>query len=102
MQCMMRGCRSWLIARRLRPGRPMPYGGERCSPSLKTLRMRNPVCVRPRTPLTMTLTEVLIERLQNYLRQLTQQTRSRLLVEVERLKLCGEELPGSEVILANL
>ena len=50
----------------------------------------------------MTLTEVLIERLQNYLRQLTQQTRSRLLVEVERLKLCGEELPGSEVILANL
>src|SRR5271165_5421991 len=50
----------------------------------------------------MTLTEVLIERLQNYLRQLTQQTRSRLLVEVERLQLCGEELPGSDVILANL
>jgi hypothetical protein len=50
----------------------------------------------------MKLSEVLIEPLQNYLRQLTQQTRSRLLVEVERLKLCGEELPGSDFIVANL
>ena len=50
----------------------------------------------------MKLTEALIEPLQNYLRQLTQQTRGRLLVEIERLKMFGEELPGSDFILENL
>lgn len=50
----------------------------------------------------MTLTEVPIERLQNFLKQLTQQARGRLLIELERLKQCGDELLGSDVILANL
>ncbi|WP_439924439.1 hypothetical protein [Nitrobacter sp. JJSN] len=50
----------------------------------------------------MTQTEVPIERLQNFLKQLTQQARGRLLIELERLKHSGDELLGSDVILANL
>lgn len=50
----------------------------------------------------MTQTEVPIERLQNFLKQLTQQARGRLLIELERLKHSGDELLGTDVILANL
>jgi len=42
------------------------------------------------------------ERIREYLKQLTPQARSRLLAEVERLQLCGDDLPGSDFILAQL
>ena len=43
-----------------------------------------------------------IERVREYLGHLTLQERSHLLAEIERLKLCDEEMPGSDVILAEL
>jgi hypothetical protein len=42
------------------------------------------------------------ERIQEYLRRLTPQARSRLLAEAERLQLCGGDMPGSDFILAEL
>jgi hypothetical protein len=45
---------------------------------------------------------VTIERIENYLQQLTPQARGRLLNEIERLQTCGEELKGADRILANL
>jgi hypothetical protein len=42
------------------------------------------------------------ERIREYLRRLTPQARSRLLAEVERLQLCGGDMPGSDFILAEL
>jgi hypothetical protein len=57
---------------------------------------------RMRTQLTMPLTQISIERLQNFLMQLTLQARGRLLVELERIKQGGEELRGCDVILADL
>jgi hypothetical protein len=42
------------------------------------------------------------ERIREYLKRLTPQARSRLLAEVERLQLCGGDMPGSEFILAEL
>jgi hypothetical protein len=50
----------------------------------------------------MTQDSITIERVEGYLRQLTPQARSRLLNEIERLQFCGEDVPGSEKILANL
>lgn len=50
----------------------------------------------------MPLTQISIERLHNFLLQLTQQARGRLLIELERIKQGGEELLGSDVILADL
>jgi hypothetical protein len=41
-------------------------------------------------------------RLQAYVKQLTPQARSRLLGELERLHLSGEDIPGSEPLLAGL
>lgn len=41
-------------------------------------------------------------RLQTYVRQLTPQARSRLLGELERLHLTGEDIPGSAELLAGL
>jgi hypothetical protein len=43
-----------------------------------------------------------IERIRQYLGQLTPQARGRLLTEAERLQLCGDEMTGFEVILAEL
>jgi hypothetical protein len=57
---------------------------------------------RMRTQLKMSLTQISIDRLQNFLKQLTLQARGRLLTELERIKQGGEELLGSEVILADL
>ena len=42
------------------------------------------------------------ERIREYLKRLTPQARSRLLAEVERLQLCGGDIPGSDFILAEL
>jgi len=42
------------------------------------------------------------ERIREYLKRLTPQARSRLLAEVERLQLCGGDMPGSDLILAEL
>lgn len=42
------------------------------------------------------------EQIRKYLKQMTQQARSRLLAEVERLQLCGGDIPGSDFILAEL
>ena len=41
-------------------------------------------------------------RLQAYVRQLTPQARSRLLGELERLHLSGDDIPGSAALLAEL
>jgi hypothetical protein len=38
----------------------------------------------------------------NYLRQLTSQTRGRLLAEIERLKMCGDDTPGFDLVLTEL
>jgi len=42
------------------------------------------------------------DRIQEYLQRLTPLARSNLLIELERLEVCGAELPGSAVILAKL
>jgi hypothetical protein len=41
-------------------------------------------------------------RVQEYLKKLTPTARGNLLTELERLEACGEEMPGSEEILATL
>ena len=43
-----------------------------------------------------------VDRIQQYLKQLTPLARSSLLLELERLELCGAEMPGSAEILASL
>ena len=50
----------------------------------------------------MARNETPVESLRGYLRQLTPQTRSRLLAEIERLRQNGEEVPGSDLILSEL
>jgi hypothetical protein len=50
----------------------------------------------------MTRSETPAENLRGYLRQLTPQTRARLLAEVERLRHNGEDLPGADIIMAEL
>jgi hypothetical protein len=50
----------------------------------------------------MNRNETPTENLRGYLRQLTPATRARLLNEVERLRRNGEDLPGAEIILAEL
>lgn len=50
----------------------------------------------------MTRTETPIENLRGYLRQLSPQTRTKLLAEVERLRQNGDDLPGADIILAEL
>jgi hypothetical protein len=43
-----------------------------------------------------------IEQIREYLGQLTPRTRGRLLTEAERLQMCGDDMTGFEVILAEL
>jgi hypothetical protein len=50
----------------------------------------------------MNRNETPAENLKGYLRQLTPPTRARLLAEVERLRQSGEDVPGAEIILAEL
>ena len=50
----------------------------------------------------MTRAEPPVSRLQKYLRQLSSKARSRLLAEIERLKLCGDDTPGFDAILTEL
>src|ERR1700722_5062491 len=42
------------------------------------------------------------ERFDEYLGQLTQQARGNLLNELERLELCGAQIPGARVVLERL
>src|SRR5713101_5223273 len=42
------------------------------------------------------------DRIQEFLRRLTPLARGDLLIELERLEVCGSEIPGSAVILARL
>jgi hypothetical protein len=42
------------------------------------------------------------DRIDDYLRQLTPQARSCLLIELERLEACGSEVPGAASLLENL
>jgi hypothetical protein len=42
------------------------------------------------------------DRIEDYLQQLTPLARSNLLTELERLEVCGAEIPGSAVILEQL
>jgi hypothetical protein len=58
---------------------------------MKATRM--PATTRPDAPTS---------RVQKYLRQLSSQARGRLLAEIERLKLCGDDTPGLDVILSEL
>ena len=46
--------------------------------------------------------QIALDRIQGYLRQLTPQERSRLLLEMERLQRCGEGLDGTDEILQAL
>ncbi len=50
----------------------------------------------------MTRSETPAESLKGYLRQLSPQTRSRLLAEVERLRQSGEDVPGGDLLLDEL
>ena len=50
----------------------------------------------------MARNETPVESLRGYLRQLTPQTRARLLAEIERLRQNGEDVPGAELILTEL
>src|SRR5215813_3002929 len=50
----------------------------------------------------MTRNETPVEGLRGYLRQLSPQTRSRLLAEVERLRQSGEDVPGGDILLGEL
>ncbi len=50
----------------------------------------------------MNRNETPAENLRGYLRQLTPPTRARLLAEVERLRQSGEDIPGVDIILAEL
>jgi hypothetical protein len=43
-----------------------------------------------------------LDRIREYLGGLTSRARSSLLVEIERIQLYGEEIPGSDIILAEL
>jgi hypothetical protein len=52
-----------------------------------------PATMRPNAPAS---------RVQKYVRQLSSQARARLLAEIERLKSCGDDTPGFDVILAEL
>jgi hypothetical protein len=47
-------------------------------------------------------TEPPLSRVQKYLQQLTTQARGRLLAEIERLQMCGDDTPGFGVILTEL
>jgi hypothetical protein len=44
----------------------------------------------------------LADRIQEFLQRLTPMTRGNLLTELERLEICGDEMPGSAEILAKL
>jgi hypothetical protein len=55
-----------------------------------------------RHPQAMTANNGSVDRVRAYVRQLTPQVRSRLLVELERLHLSGSDIAGSEVLLAEL
>lgn len=50
----------------------------------------------------MTSTGIPIHQIQQYLQQLTSQTRWRLLVEMERLQICDGNIPGIDIILTGL
>ena len=50
----------------------------------------------------MTRNETPVESLRGYLRQLSPQTRARLLAEIERLRQNGEDVPGADLILTEL
>jgi hypothetical protein len=50
----------------------------------------------------MTRNETPVESLKGYLRQLSPQTRAKLLAEIERLRQNGEEIPGGDLLLKEL
>jgi hypothetical protein len=50
----------------------------------------------------MTRNETPAESLKGYLRQLSPQTRAKLLAEIERLRQNGEEIPGGDLLLKEL
>src|SRR5262249_35359403 len=50
----------------------------------------------------MTRNEAPSDSLKGYLRQLSPQTRSRLLAEIERLRQSGEDIPGGDLLLGEL
>ena len=50
----------------------------------------------------MTRNETPVESLKGYLRQLSPQTRAKLLAEIERLRQNGEDIPGGDLLLSEL
>jgi hypothetical protein len=50
----------------------------------------------------MSRNETPVESLKGYLRQLSPQTRAKLLAEIERLRQSGEDIPGGDLLLSEL
>src|ERR1700730_10376527 len=50
----------------------------------------------------MTTKQTAADGIRGYLQQLTPQTRTRLLAEIERLRESGDEIPGAELIIEAL
>ena len=48
------------------------------------------------------MNNISVDHIRAYLGRLTPQARSSLLVEIERKQLCGEDMPGSDILLAEL
>lgn len=48
------------------------------------------------------MNEMSIDQVRKFLRELTPQARARLLVEIERLQLCGDDTAGFDLVLAEL
>jgi hypothetical protein len=48
------------------------------------------------------MNEMSIDQIRKYLKELTPQARGRLLVEIERLQLCGDDAAGLDLVLAEL
>jgi hypothetical protein len=69
-------------------------------------RGRDNACPRRRSPISNQLWKlramIQAERIADYLQQLTPQARSSLLTELERLEVCGAEVPGAAVVLEKL
>ncbi len=70
-----------------------------CLPVVVTLRQARNESVRERV---MSTKPTAADGIRGYLQQLTPQTRTRLLAEIERLRESGDEIPGAELIIEAL
>src|SRR5258706_7062737 len=70
-----------------------------CLPAVMTGGQARNESVRERV---MTRKQTAADGIRGYLQQLTPQTRTRLLAEIERLRESGDEIPGAELIIEAL